>query len=338
MKYASVLTLMLLFSVAQMFAQRPCTQEEASRTVGNWGKNPDDFAMADHTFPRSQYPLVLKKADQVIALLKQAVPRLTGVEAKPYRSIRGEPYVANGPVPFAVYVPIFDYYCIPVTSGDPALRGKIEASGETGTWIYFYFNSVGWLANELMGRGHTLNGARIYVMPRQDGQLQGYPLLLPELNVARPDEAVIITPDGRLPYKALSREKYLLAQLKQYQDEADKLQKLIPVPASALTQRQNELAAISTLLNSMSDADRQSQAIVRLPFNPRGKVFASEAEGGKPLVTIDAALFKPTSSRTAIRIITVYWRTDRSSVAKSAAIRQFKDNFNFQALRQMLDQ
>jgi len=185
---------------------------------------------------------------------------------------------------------------------------------------------------------HTVNGARIYAMPKQNGELKSYPLLLPELNVGRPDEAIIITSDGALPYRPLSREKFLLGQQKYYQNEVDKLQKLSSLTASALTQRRSELVAINNLLNSMSEEDRQAQAIVRFSVNPKGRIFVSEAEGGKPLVTIDAALFKPTSSRTAVKIITVYWRTDRSNVAKSEVIRQFKNNFDFQALRQMLDQ
>ena len=340
MKIRVVLTLVLLFLPVSILAQRQCTQEEASHKPGNWGREGDDLLNADNTFPKSQYSSVLKKSDQVITLLERALPRLVGVEAKPYRSISGRPYLANGPVPFGVSVPVFDYYCIPTTSGAPELRGKVELSGETGTWIYFYFNSVGWLANERISLPvRTVNGARIFFSPKQSGEeLKGYPLLLPELNVGRPDEALIITPDGALPYRLLSREKFLLGLQKYYQTGGDRGQGLSPVPGSALTQRQSELAAINNLLNSMSQDDRQAQAIVRFPINPRGRIFVTEAEGGKPLVTIDAALFKPTSSRTAVKIITVYWRTDRSNAAESELIRQFRTNFDFQALRQMLAQ
>lgn len=337
MRIVVLIFVALLVGQAHILAQS-CTQAEASHQPGVWRRDPDDLANADNTLPKAQQPLLLKKADQVIALLKQAMPAIIGAEAHPYRSVSGEPYVKNGPVPFGINVPIFAYYCIPVTSGAPELRGKVQLSGETGTWIYFYFNSVGWLANDQMVLGHTVNGARIYAMPKQNGELKSYPLLLPELNVGRPDEAIIITSDGALPYRPLSREKFLLGQQKYYQNEVDKLQKLSSLTASALTQRRSELAAINNLLNSMSEDDRQAQAIVRFPVNPRGRIFVSEAEGGRPLVTIDAALFKPTSSRTAVKIITVYWRTDRGNVAKSEVIRQFKNNFDFQALRQMFDQ
>src|SRR5258708_7636739 len=217
MKIGVLLTFALLLLPANMLAQRPCTQEDANRKPGGWGREGDDLANADSTFPKSQYSSILHKSDQVIALFERAVPTLIGVEARPYRSISGKSYVANGPEPFGINVPIFGYYCIPTTSGAPELRGKIQLSGETGTWIYFYFNSVGWLANDQMVLGHTVNGARIYAMPRQDRELKGYPLLLPELNVGRPDEAIIITPDGALPYVPLSPETFLLRQHNYYQ-------------------------------------------------------------------------------------------------------------------------
>jgi hypothetical protein len=85
--------------------------------------------------------------------------------------------------------------------------------------------------------------------------------------------------------------------------------------------------------DSVDDAD--------VPNPPPGKVYKYQRYGDFRYVfpnLIDAALFKPTSSRTAVKIITVYWRTDQSNVAKSEVIRQFKNNFDFQALRQMLDQ
>jgi len=330
------LIIILIVTQATILAQGPCTQQEASQKPGAWGKNADDLAMADATFPKAQYASVLKKADQAIALLRQAVPKLTGVEAKPYRSIRGAPYVKGGPVPFGVNVPVFDYYCIPLTSGDPGLRGQIRASGEAGTWIYFYFNSLGWLWQET-DVGQTVNGAKIFVMPKQGGDLKGYQVLLPEKVVGRPDEAIIITLDGRLPYKPLSREAFLLAKQKYYQEEVAKAPKQSSVSTAWLTQRQSELSAIDNLLNSMSQAERQTQAIVRLPVNLRGKVFVTETEGGRPLVTVDGQWFNPTSSRTAIRVITVYLRVDRTNPVNSEVIRQFKNNFDFKALRQMLD-
>lgn len=320
-------------------AQRQCTPEEAFRRVSGWEQTGDVFGIG-YVQPGAQYKQLWKKADQVIALLNQAVPRLTGAEGHPYRTTYGQPYVANGPVPFALNVPIFDYYCIPQTSGNPNLRGRIQLSGETGTWIYFYFNSLGWLTSNYLPY-HTVNGARIYEIQESGEGLKSFTLLRHELNVGVPNEAVIITPDGRLPLKPLSREKYLLARQKFYQSEMNKVQAMSPASGSESARHERELNAITNLLNSLTPEERQAQAIIKdpnaLPGNRWTKVFVTEAEGGHPLVTVDAALFKPGPSPTAVTIITVYWRTDHHNAAKSEAIRQFKANFAFQALRQMLD-
>ena len=320
-------------------AQRQCTPEEAFRRISGWEQTGDEYGIG-FVQPKAQYQLLWKKADQIIALLNEAVPRLTGAEGHPYRTTYGQPYVANGPVPFALNVPIFDYYCIPQTSGNPNLRGKIELSGETGTWIYFYFNSLGWLTSNYL-HYRTVNGARIYEIQERGEALQGFTLLRHELNVGVPNEAIIITPGGRSPLKPLSREKYLLARQKFYQGEISKLQTASPASGSELARHQHELDAITNLLNSLTPEERQGQAIIKdpnaMPGDRWAKVFVTEAEGGHPLVTVDAALFKPRQSAAAVTIITVYWRTDHHNAAESEAIRQFKGNFDFQALRQMLD-
>ncbi len=324
-------------------AQHPCDDDDARQTKGVFDFRDDELANADPTFPKDQYPIILKKADQAMELLERDLHDLSGVDIEPYRSIT-HPYVAKGPVPFEMNAPVFSYGCVPMSAPNPRARGTITRfSGETATWIYFYFNSVGWLANERMVRGHTVNGAKIYEMPKVKGELNGFPLLAPELHVGVPDEAILITPDGSSPFKPLSREKFLLAEQKRFQDELDKLQKMSPVPASGVAQRQSELTAINNMLNSLSPEEKQQQAIVNYKYGfewgrGRNKVFVSEAEGGEPLVTLEPALFKPTTSRTAVKIITVYWRTDRTNAAQSALIRRFKEKFDFQALRKMLDQ
>jgi hypothetical protein len=328
----AILVLIVLCSAAAASGQ--CADRDAAQKLGSWsGRNRfgDELANADRTFPKAQYPLLLSKTDRVIAMLK-TLPARRGVEAQPVRSISGSPYVKDGPVPFGVDVPIFDYYCDRNT-------GQIQTSGETGDWIYFSFNSLGWLTSAMSMALRTTNGARIYRLPKQT-EFKGYTLLLPELNVGVPDEAIILTPDGRLPFKPLSRERYLLARQKYYQSEVDRVKELTNVNPSVLAQQQKNLAAITDLLQSMPQSDREAPAIIRdasaLPGG-RAKVFVTQAEGGNELVTIEPDLFKPASSRTAVRIITVYWKVHGSSPAEAEAVRLFKDSFNFEALRQMLD-
>lgn len=335
-------TLMLLFSAGLAFAQTPCTKEEASQKVGTWIKEgSDNFSMADRSFPKAQYPLVLRKADQTIALLEQATPGLKGLEARAYRSIRDGSYTPNGALPFAVTALFLGYYCVPDTPAYPEERGKIRSDGETGTWIYIDFNSLGWLDNERMSLGkdlRTTSGEMMFFFPKQQGEFKGYTLLLPRLHPEK-TEAVIITSDGRVPFKPVTREQFLRAREKYYQDRLNDMRGKLAATAPVFRELEGNLAQIAALRAGMSPAELQSQAIIRdqsaLP--PRSKVFVAESEGGRRLVTIDRQFFNPSLPRYAVQFITVYWRWQDEDPAKAAMIRQFKSNFDFQALRQMLD-
>ena len=209
-----------------LLAQAPCTPQQALAKPGHWERAADDLAMADGTFPKSQYPALLRKADRVIELLQQANPSPTGLEAKAYRGIRSNSYAANGPVPFGVNVLYLSYYCVPDTPNYPGIRGKIRPEDETQTWIYIFFNSLGWLEQEkLLSNFNTVSGATILVVPRHVAEFQGYTLYLPKVHTAQYTEAIIMTPDGRSPYKPLSREQYLRAREKLYDGQVAEVEK-----------------------------------------------------------------------------------------------------------------
>jgi len=320
-------------------AQNPCDSDDAKQTKGFWDRGSDDLAMADSTFPKDQYPAVLKKADQAIAVLKRSITNLSGIDISAYRSIRGKAYVANGPVPFSIEAPVFAYGCIPLSATNPDLRGTIQLGDETGTRLHIYFNSVGRL-NEgwLM---HLANGARVFRMPKIDGQINGLPVLVPLRLDGTRDEAVIITPDGQLPFTPVTRERYLLGRQKAAQAEVDRLSKIANVSQSGMAQRQSELASITNYLNSMSDAEKQMQAVIKDPNvfpGGREKLFVTEAEGGYPLVSLSAKNFEPAASRSAIRIITVYWEFGSQEPVQQSAVRQLKANLDVSALKQLIDQ
>jgi hypothetical protein len=246
-------------------SQTPCTKEMAYQTIGRWGKQKmDDLAMADRSIPRGQYPAVLAKADKVIELLKMAHLQFTGIEAAASRGIRDEPDFPGGPVKFRLDVGLFEYYCVPSEGYSPAVAGKVRLGTETGTWIYIYFNSFGWVLENAPGQG----GEKLFYAPTQIGKLRGMNLLKPSggrLDVKQ--EAVILTPDTQLPYK----------------------------PA-----------------------------------------FNQPATGGKPVVALDKAFFNSQLPRSTIQFITVYWGWDAKNPVTSEAIHQFKQNFDFTALKQML--
>ena len=156
----------------------PCTPDDAMQKKGFWDRSTDDMAMADSTFSKDQYPLILKKADQANAILKRSIPDLSGIDVKAHRSIRGSPYVKNGPVQFGVTAGVFNYGCVPMSSYLPDARGKIVLGDETGAWLNVYFNGLGPLAGEDFG-GRLANGVHIHRMPKREKDIRGAVLLVP---------------------------------------------------------------------------------------------------------------------------------------------------------------
>jgi hypothetical protein len=320
-------------------AQNPCDNDDAKQKKGFWDRGTDDLAMADSSLPKDQYSVVLKKADQAMAILKRSIADLSGIDIKAYRSIRGKPYVANGPVPFGIEAPVFSYGCIPLSATDPNVRGTIVLGDETGTWLHIYFNSVGRLPTA--GASHLVNGARVYWMPKIEGQVNGVPLLAPRRLDGWRDEELIITSDGQLPFKPVSREAYLLGRQKAAQAEVDRLSKLANVSQSGMAQRQTELASITNYLNSMLEDEKKMQAVIKDPNvfpGGREKVFVTEAEGGTPLVSLSAKHFEPAASRSAVTVITVYWEFGSQEPVQQSAVRQLKANLDVAALKQLIDQ
>jgi hypothetical protein len=82
--------------------------------------------------------------------------------------------------------------------------------------------------------------------------------------------------------------------------------------------------------------ERETQAIVRDQGADPDKLFVTEARGGRRLVTIDRSFFDPALPREAIQLITVFWMWNDKDPAMAEFIRQFKQNFDFGTLKQML--
>ena len=92
------------------------------------------------------------------------------------------------------------------------------------------------------------------------------------------------------------------------------------------------------MIANMSSSERQSPALVRdiIASPSRAKLFVAENEGGRHLVTIDKSFFNPKLSRETIQFITVHWNWNETDKPKVEVIRQFKQNFDFEALKQMI--
>lgn len=287
--------------------------------------------------------MVLRKADQAIALLQQGVPKVNGIQARTYRSIRDPSYTKDGALKYGVNALFLGWYCVPDTPSFPTLRGQIRLGEETGTWIYIRFNDFFWLTNERALLDKSLRakgGGALFFFPPSGGEWKGLPLLLPTIHTGQKTEAVIIAPPGRLPYRFISREEFLDARERQVQQRIDTLPQS-GVRAKAVATLETELQKIRGALAALSPEERKTDAIVRSAFVVPGgkeKVFVSEAEGGRRLFVIRSSFFDASLPRHAVQFITVYWRWDAGpkDAAKADVARQFRENFDVEALRAML--
>jgi len=344
-KHRSIFAALFLVSLAgdaAVAGTQPCTDEMAWAKPGSWTvRAEDDDAMADRSYPKAQYPVAFAKADRVVALLKQAIPNLNGVEARSYRTIRGSSYIKNGALKYGVNALFLGYYCVPNTPSFPKVRGQVRLGDETGTWIYIDFNNFSWLANESEMLRHGLLAkdggvAPYYYFPKQGGEWRGLPLLVaPAYGVrtfavrnAPPSvraEAVIIAPEGHKPYRFITRKEYLEARIRYEQK-----------------QKGPDLEMLRAALAALTPEERKADAIVprsRYLYKDKKKIFATEAEGGQRIFGISARFFDKNLPRHAVQFITVYWKWDvgPNNTAKQRVIRQFKENLDVQALRAMLD-
>lgn len=201
------------------------------------------------------------------------------------------------------------------------MRGKVILFSNYG-YSTVYFNSL----RDVLGERIllTTDGEEIFDYKKQLGSFKGFTTIEPMTRREEKHEAIIITSDNRLPYKPVTREQYLLARIKNYQSMTGNFA--------------NEIAGLTSAIGNMSPAEKQSPALVRdITASPgRSKLFVTEAEGGRHLVTIDKSFFNPKLPRDVIQFITVHWNWNDADIPKAEAIRQFKQNFDFAALKQMI--
>lgn len=91
-----ILLAWLTVSGPAVYAQQPCTDQMAWMKAGSWAARSEDDLMVDRRFPKAEYPPALRKADQVVALLKEAIPKPDGIEARASRSFSDSSYTKDG--------------------------------------------------------------------------------------------------------------------------------------------------------------------------------------------------------------------------------------------------
>jgi len=100
---------------------------------------------------------------------------------------------------------------------------------------------------------------------------------------------------------------------------------------------EDDIAKIESAISRSSPAERQMQAVIGDNWTSLERFFVPESERNSiRLVTIDKSFFDPKLPRETIQFITVYWTWKEKAAPAAELIQQFKQNFDFEALKQML--
>ncbi len=143
-----------------------------------------------------------------------------------------------------------------------------------------------------------------------------------EKSITKLDSNNLLNPQQKVEIKA-----GIAKRAKQYEERVPQFIKV----------EEDKIARIESIIARMSSAQRQIQAVIVNQSDSPEKLFVPESEeGSSSLVTIDQSLFNAPLPRETIQFITVHWSWTVKSPAKAELIRQFKQNFDFEALRQML--
>ena len=218
----ALILLLLIAPVFQSYGQNTCMAINESRAwkytgkVGNIERVPKNFA-----------PAVTTRAQRLAEILMKAYPDPKGLEANmrlvadgegEHYEFKSELTGPNAPLRYSSQGWFFSLYC------NPAGPGKREV--ETGTQVNVYVN---WLydfmdnADGPFGNFTIENGQQIYFMPYKIGELKGRPLYCLQntpamknqrdhiINALTPRESVLITRDGKLPFRPVQNEEYLRA-------------------------------------------------------------------------------------------------------------------------------
>jgi|SRR5688572_29353325 len=171
---------------------------------GVWKKTSDDLVFPDKTFPRNQYKLVTARIDSFFSIIRQTVPNLNGIEPSWNRSIRGDAYFANGPVPYSFQSRYFAYYC-------NNNEGKIDLGDETGTTIKVFVNQLSWFLNEVESWDINNDGKMrmIYQLPVKVDKWNDITVYEPKVSPNFISRAVIIGRNGKVPWRSITQKQYL---------------------------------------------------------------------------------------------------------------------------------
>lgn len=324
------LLVILFLTSANVYAQPPGIADSMMRMKGTWGK----FAHTYPNGPRNLFPVVEKKVDSIAKMFRQAYPELRGTDGAWYASLDETPVYAGGPWAYA-YRAGFKYFYY-----NTAYK-KVMTTGETGTWAYALVNRVAWFF-EAQDLSVDVDGMQrvMWKFPHEKGGWKGYTLYEPVAH-DKTASAVILTKQGRIPWKPVTQLQYLQALRKKH--EAEKKHALDNALNEDFRKKfrdfwDKELKIIDDYIKNNSEATLNQQAIISNWRIFRGSFPTLDSEkSAYKMVYIDHGYFNDKLPTYAPQLIVLYWRWNNN--APGLYFReQLETNFPVQKLQAMISQ
>ncbi|HSU29538.1 MAG TPA: hypothetical protein VLJ68_14220 [Chitinophagaceae bacterium] len=213
-----------------------CDGTAIMEVKGSWKKVSDANMRAD----KNQAQMI-SRIDAISKMYQSAYTDMKGIGAEWYRTMEGSPVVTNGPATYQFNSLYRGWYC------NQNLH-KLMLGGETGTWSLVYFNSFGWLMTSQYDLAWlTIEGETAWLLPKKVGEWKGLTLYDPHASASR-NYAVLITRNGQLPYKPVTRQQFLLT-LKQKIEEEKKGQQDVNQKIQVRSAAEEEAAKQKGLLD-----------------------------------------------------------------------------------------
>lgn len=344
MKKYSSLSICIFISLicsAQVSEKRKLQEIESSKACGgidsimakkgSWKKVEDDLAFPDKTFPRNQYKYVNTRIDSLFGFVKESLPQLNGFEPRWQRGMRGNSYLANGPVPYKFESHYLYYICNIPTA-------KIVLVDETSTWAYVFVNRLNWFLYEADTLDINDDGKvkPVFQLPPVVSKWKGQNVYELKGSLNRSARSVIIGRNGKLPWRSLTQKQYLTGLKNKWENG---LKKFRPGSSNERDYTQ-KLKYINDYLESATEETLQQTAIIDPKsgiWGFKGK-FGDEEAGGFKLVLsgLGEKYFDKTLPGYTPQLIQLYWSYGYSS-PEQLFKKQFEENFPLEKLKAMID-
>lgn len=326
----------LLLAAFNAVAQVPQGIDDSIMNVkGTWSTRAAFYPTPNQSRPANLFPVLNKKVDSIAAIFRQAYPNLRGTNAFWYSSLDEGALYNGGPWSYA-YRSGFMYYYY-----NTAYK-KIVPTGETGTWAYAFVNRVFWLFDQTQMNIEADGQKRaVWIFPHEKGEWNGYTLYEPVTHGGEYASAIMLTKNGRLPYKPISQLQYLQALRKIREKEKQESNAKVDKSLAQVLQKQNEfwdkeLKIIDDYINNTDKATLSQQAIVSNWRIFKGSFPTLKDKHAYKLVYIDPEYFNNKLPSYTPQFIVVYWRWNNNAPGRYFK-QQFEQNFRAERLKAMIE-